>query len=174
MRSLGGGGGKAHVTQHRRPTPFGQGGAYNMPAREVESAVCSADSTYHPGEKFAAPARNLVRETAPDRGMYREACEYNRGRHEELLSQAHPLVRGNGDILGHDGAFLVNKHMVEVKKVGDDEFPERRYRRNVRKAEAVKKWAARKADGHHMKNLLSQEHVGDRDNPSHYLFSVRH
>jgi hypothetical protein len=67
---------------------------------------------------------------------------------------------------------LYRYNVVDVKKVGDDEFEEKRYRRNMRKTEAVRKWARKKTDGHNMKGLLSHQEsdVGVRDNPSHFLF----
>lgn len=171
LNSLDGGGGRARVHQPSRPTPFGLGGAYDLPEREISQYDHGSNSLYHPGVKFAAPAGKVVHAEAPDEAWHRTACVFNRERKKGILTQAHPLVKGNGDILGHDGAALYNKHMVDVKKVGDEEFEEKRYRRNLRKTDAVKKWARRKADGHHMKSVLAQEHVAVRDNPSHYLFA---
>jgi hypothetical protein len=115
VKSLAGGGGRAHVSQPNRPTPFGQGGAYNLPEREVAQYDHGSNSTYHPGMKFAAPARKVHLEAAPDNGIYRNAYEFNQERKKDLLRMAHPLVKGNGDILGHDGAALFNKHMVGLR-----------------------------------------------------------
>ena len=130
-----------------------------------------ANTLYHPGVKFAAPAAKVVHVAAPESNVYKNAVEFNQEHKKGILTKAHPLVKGNGDIFGHDGAALYNKHMVDVKKVGDDEFDEKRYRRNMRKTEAVKRWARRKTDGHNMRNILSQEDVrSTRDNASHYLF----
>lgn len=171
LNSLDGGGGRGRVHQPSRPTPYGMGGAYDLPEREVSQYGNGSSSVYHPGMKFAVPAGKVVHAAAPDEDWHRTACDFNRERKNGILTQAHPLVKGNGDILGHDGAALYNKHMVDVKKVGDEEFEEKRYLRNLRKTDAVKKWARRNADGHHVKSILAQDHA--RDDPSHYLFARR-
>lgn len=156
VRSLDGSLGMRHLHPPVRPVPYSKGGVLDMPAVEITPVV---NATYQPGQKFAAPARN-AHQMSPELGLYREACQFNLERKKDLLTQVHPLVKGNGDIVGHEGVEGVNKPVVN--KVGVETFGEKQYIRNMRKQEAVKRWALRKhKDGHHMKNLLSQEYIGD-------------